>query len=524
MDDDLKEKLKNVDLTPLKPFLLLSQVFPRVEEDRLHVVVTLPVLGEPDMTHPAEQAHHQIIKDANAAAAPSSVSNSPAIFKSEQEKHPIYDGRPANRRGPPITIYHTAFAQLKDSLEDLNKVVDPQEVKRVDDTAKLILESIKIFSTEDERAARVYPYICSLLGIELRENVATTIGGKIKAESDALVEQDLDDKTFGEKVATVGHLELKNELGVAGQCAVQNTLGLRKLLTNDKYKDIRNTTCCPCIIISIAGPYIMFGGAICADIFVAEAFTNFIYLGGTKEQVVTLSRIFAAVAHALTTLKEYYRCLKLNPGPRNVNRLFPQPTYTANRPPQEIPTILSRFNYKGRKPDDYRRSLFKATYDNRPVLIKFCEAYHGDAHRIVAKAGYAPQLFFCERLQGGVMMVIMELVDGSDAFHYFGSTKTIPSDLLDDVKAAISELHKANLVFGDMRRPNILVKEEKDRSRALLIDFEWVGEADQARYPPSLNDSGEIAWAEGVRPHGLMRKQHDLDMIALLNPSVEMTT
>ncbi|KAI0301747.1 hypothetical protein B0F90DRAFT_1628224, partial [Multifurca ochricompacta] len=157
------------------------------------------------------------------------------------------------------------------------------------------------------------------------------------------------------------------------------------------------------------------------------------------------------------------------------------------------------------------------------VLIKFCQAYDGNAHSIVAKAGYAPQLFFCERLQGGVMMVIMELVVGRDAFHHFGS-KTIPSDLLDDVKAAISILHDANLVFGDMRRPNILVKKEIDRLRALLIDFELVGEADQARYPPFLNNSGEIKWAEGIRPYGLMKKQHDLDMIDLLNHSVEMMT
>ncbi|KAI0295433.1 hypothetical protein B0F90DRAFT_1670097 [Multifurca ochricompacta] len=299
-------------------------------------------------------AHHQIIKDANAAAAPSSVSNSLAIFKSEQEKRPIYEGHLANRRGPPIAIYHTAFAQLKDSLQDLNKVVDPQELKRVDDTAKLILASTQIYRTEKEHATMVFSYLRSLLGIKLRENVTTTTGGENRAESDALVEQDLHDKTFGEKVATVGHLELKNELGVTGQCAVQNTLGLRKLLTNDKYKDICNTTCCPCIIISIAGPYIMFSGAICAGIFVAEAFTDFIYLGGTKEQIVTLSRIFAAVAHAFDTLKEYYHCLKLNPGPPNVNWLFPQPTYTTNRHLQEIPTILSQFDYEGREPDNYQ--------------------------------------------------------------------------------------------------------------------------------------------------------------------------
>ena len=89
---------------------------------------------------------------------------------------------------------------------------------------------------------------------------------------------------------------------------------------------------------------------------------------------------------------------------------------------------------------------------------------------------------------------------------------------MDDLKAAI---HDANLVFRDMCRPNILVK-KTDRLLALLTDFEWVREADQARYPPLLNVSGEIAWAEGVRLHGLMREQHDLDIINALNNSVVM--
>jgi hypothetical protein len=121
------------------------------------------------------------------------------------------------------------------------------------------------------------------------------------------------------------------------------------------------------------------------------------------------------------------------------------------------------------------------------------------------------------------MMVIMELVDCQDAFHYFGSTRVIPRELLDDVKKAIKILHDANFVLGDVRRSNLFVmKTEDGRLRVLLIDFEWVGEANQARYPPLLNDSGEIVWAEGVRPHGLMRKQHDLDMIDLLNPLVEV--
>ena len=45
--NDLQESLKNVDLVPLDPLLPLWQVFPRVEENRLHIVVQAPTNGGP---------------------------------------------------------------------------------------------------------------------------------------------------------------------------------------------------------------------------------------------------------------------------------------------------------------------------------------------------------------------------------------------------------------------------------------------------------------------------------------------
>jgi Crinkler effector protein N-terminal domain len=47
--DDLEEGLKNVDLKPksLNSLLPLSQVFPLVEGDRLHIVIQVPTNGEP---------------------------------------------------------------------------------------------------------------------------------------------------------------------------------------------------------------------------------------------------------------------------------------------------------------------------------------------------------------------------------------------------------------------------------------------------------------------------------------------
>ena len=46
VDDDLEERLKNVALTPLNPLLPVSQMFPCVEENRLHIVVQAPTNGE----------------------------------------------------------------------------------------------------------------------------------------------------------------------------------------------------------------------------------------------------------------------------------------------------------------------------------------------------------------------------------------------------------------------------------------------------------------------------------------------
>lgn len=33
---------------------------------------------------------------------------------------------------------------------------------------------------------------------------------------------------------------------------------------------------------------------------------------------------------------------------------------------------------------------------------------------------------------------------------------------------------RIGLVFGDLRRSNILIREQPDREHALLIDFEWL--------------------------------------------------
>ncbi|KAF5347277.1 hypothetical protein D9756_009996 [Leucocoprinus leucothites] len=77
------------------------------------------------------------------------------------------------------------------------------------------------------------------------------------------------------------------------------------------------------------------------------------------------------------------------------------------------------------------------------------------------------------------------------------------------IKQAIDLLHSHDLVFGDLRPPNILVSDET----VMIIDFDWCGKAGEARYPASLNTDEELGWPDGVAPDSTMMKEHDLFML-----------
>jgi hypothetical protein len=167
---------------------------------------------------------------------------------------------------------------------------------------------------------------------------------------------------------------------------------------------------------------------------------------------------------------------------------------------------------------NYRRSLFNANYGGKPVLVKFCETYSETAHRLLAAEGLAPAIHYCSQIFGGAFMAVMDLVGGRDAYHEF-KHRGIPSTVLEDIQLALKTLHGAGLVFGDVRRPNIMVattrnEHGKDEWHAQMVDFDWSGPVGVARYPPALNK--DIRWAHGVGGARLIEKQHDLDMLEKL--------
>ena len=173
-----------------------------------------------------------------------------------------------------------------------------------------------------------------------------------------------------------------------------------------------------------------------------------------------------------------------------------------------------KFTYLSRLAPEYpEKLLYKAQLlDNRLVTVKFASTYHAQAHRLLAEHGLAPPLHYAGTedagglTYGGRYMVVMDFIDGKPP------VDSLSKRQLERVKQAIELLHAHDLVFGDLRAPNILIKDES----VTFVDFDWCGKAGEARYPATLNNDVELGWPMDVGRDSVMLKEHDLSMLEKL--------
>jgi hypothetical protein len=149
------------------------------------------------------------------------------------------------------------------------------------------------------------------------------------------------------------------------------------------------------------------------------------------------------------------------------------------------------------------------------VVVKFTAQYHPETHRRLADKGFAPVLHACVPVCGGLFMVVMDRVHGKLAWDLVQRRELIPYEAYEDIRDAIKVLHSDNLVFGDLRTPNIMVVPSGPgtdaRCRGMLLDFDWVADHGIGRYPASLDDT--LGWASGIKRYGIMDKAHDIAML-----------
>ncbi|KAI0822206.1 hypothetical protein BC628DRAFT_1328110 [Trametes gibbosa] len=217
-----------------------------------------------------------------------------------------------------------------------------------------------------------------------------------------------------------------------------------------------------------------------------------------------------------STEAEVYRNASCSPclligivGPTPTPRPFIGPHFTTFLC-ENTPTVL--VYTKRLDGHNSRKAVFaaQATIEGveRQLIVKYAHSYSVKGHKLLADNSLAPKLYFCEKVASvGMYVVVMDHI--SDAM----DAADRPLSLLQRelLRKAVALLHEHDLVFGDLREPNIMVG--KDGKRLMLIDFDWCGEEGKVRYPEDINMDESIAWHDSVGGGEEIRKKHDEHML-----------
>jgi hypothetical protein len=287
----------------------------------------------------------------------------------------------------------------------------------------------------------------------------------------------------------------------------------------------------------MAGPSIIVSGAIFNEGLVSQTLTDYISFiprinkndrSPLDDAAHRVARLCYALKTGVGALDRYYSHLVEDLTPHRSRRdtaIAGTSISTAESIYQSLSHVQSGFigphlrtfsdpnhgevhlTYHVRRCEPFQRTVVVAEASNRTfpvtkVIVKFAYRYNKNAH-LLAAANYAPKLFYCERRDdfGGLWVVVMA--------HSTGHHPTfISGPLIKQLRECLQILHRDDLVFGDLRCPNILVESEGDSPRLMLIDFDWCGEKGKARYPSDiLLEEGKFH--PGVEKGGRLMIEHD---------------
>jgi len=268
VDDGLGEILKGIELTPLNPVLPLSQVFPRVEENHLHVIVQAPSKGKPisvvrdDIIDTVQRAWmprtpkkkkgeirsllwikvriffpllSSLINDITGFqnvisrilnAMPPSDSAKSSNYTKSQIAYSIYDGRfkankPRTSVAPPVQLFHPVFGHFLDVVNDNHAL--PDDIIRK--TTEYMKAASAIYVSEEERRAALTPLLCDILKVNIQ-----MILNKDKTIPDGIVEM-----AKGILLFLILLKEEKNEVGDGGSDpSTQSGLSTARCWAQDK--------------------------------------------------------------------------------------------------------------------------------------------------------------------------------------------------------------------------------------------------------------------------------------------------
>ncbi len=437
------------------------------------------------------------VKRVLSIGPPSTSAQHSTFFGKVQRPQPtILNHRPHECLGPPVVLYSDAFNKFIADFKNEDLVISPKVLEIVN---PLMNDMADGYKTEKDRCMMLEKYLSKIIWpIDDTKNDDGTI-------SDGVILLPLE--RFRES-AMLFLFEIKNEIGT-GHCdpTVQGALSYVRRWAQDKFECFRRCCNCPSIILAVAGPWICVLGAIYLESGVIDPLTDMIPLVQFHHQsnFKKVARLLESLHLAFGRLKEFYK--NLSPYDSDNQRFYPfLHEYTKEN------NVIT-FIYNDSLAND--KLIWKATTsDKRQIVVKLTQQYNEKAHELCASKRLAPKLLYAgNKVINGWWIIVMEYIQGVTLYNAKMNDEEY-LNVLQDVNRAIELLHESELVFGDLRPTNIMVYKNHEKTRAMLVDFDWCGKHKNGRYPSSINPV--IKWPKGVKDWALLDKTHDIYWLNML--------
>jgi serine/threonine protein kinase len=219
-------------------------------------------------------------------------------------------------------------------------------------------------------------------------------------------------------------------------------------------------------------------------------------LASQMTEIPSFIPIFAALRLAITELQAYYSQIPFENVLQDQRRF---PYFCA------FGTKHLSYQYGLVQGDDCL--VFHAILepDNQQVVVKFAKQYGEEAHRVCALLGIAPALYHHEILPGDWTVVVMEYVSGGFK-ELWDCPHAERKGLRPAIESAVSKMHNAGYVHGDLHRANVLCNINEKIVK--FIDWDWAGKPGEAKYPLTINRG--VPRHGTVRPLGPVLVEHDI--------------
>ncbi|CAG8652505.1 3727_t:CDS:1, partial [Paraglomus brasilianum] len=372
-----------------------------------------------------------------------------------------------------------------------------------DASVELCEAMAKMYRRENERCQALETLLSQEFGLEFTE---ITLSNNSRPNGISMHEISLPNpkdtsRTYREHVAII-ICESKNEIeGATNDPYLQATCSYSKFWSQSKLKDLRAKSNCPSMLFCSAGPWFCICGAVFLDTIIVDPLTDMIPLMPTNDMMhyMKIARVMEALKTAHNDLARYYNALgqselMLMDG-IDVQRFYPDIQRFKDANGTDVSFYytddlcdqcdhIEHFNlHLCRCTKPYRGR----TEDGQEIVVKFTTWYNEAAHELCTKDNLAPKLLGVEEVSKGLKVIIMEYAQNSRTLHeYKPSQQDQYLHVMEDVKRAISLLHRNGYVFGDLRSSNVLVlpdSAESTKVRAVLVDFDWVGRIMRTHIP-----------------------------------------